>query len=540
MQIMNESSFKIKAYRRAAGSIYHWEEDIRHMYEQDRLYEIPGVGRSIKTMIEEIISEGTCQYHEDLLQEVPKGVLDMLKVPGLGHRAVQQIYRELGVTNLDELEAAASLHRIRNLSGMGIKTELNILKGIESLRKDQDRVTLGKARPEAFALLHEVQELNMVIQAAVVGSIRRGKSLIGDIDILVSTEDETMVKRKVRNFSAVAGIVKDEPGCIGGQLKSGIPFEIIVVAPSDYYHSLVWTTGSKQHRAKLFQGINREDLKDLSSEEEVYQALRSAYIPPELREDQGEIEAARKGTLPELVKREDIRGDLHLHTLWSDGSQDINAVAEKARQMGYEYIAITDHSKALAISNGLDKERLQAQGKLIDKINQENDDIRILKGIEVDILKDGSLDLDDEILKDLDLVIASIHSNFRLDREKQTERIISAMQNEHVSVFGHLSGRLLNRRPPYEFDLDKVLEAAAKYNVALEINAHPDRLDIDEAIANQARKMGIRIVINSDAHHPGEMDNMDYGLFTARRAGLEPSDLLNTMPVKEMLNFIKE
>ena len=277
----------------------------------------------------------------------------------------------------------------------------------------------------------------------------------------------------------------------------------------------------------------------MGSEAEVYQALGLAYIPPELREDQGEFEAARRGILPHLLKREDIKGDLHMHTLWSDGSYDIYAMVEKARQLGYSYIAISEHSKSLTISNGLDEERLRAQGKLIDQINQELEDIQVLKAIEVDVLKDGQLDLDDEVLKELDLVIAAIHSHFRLDKEEQTRRIIKAMQNEHVHVFAHLSGRLLNRRSAYEFDIEKVLAAAAEHKVALEINANPDRLDVDENIARQAKSLGIPIVINTDAHHTVAMEYMDYGVLTARRGWLEPEDVLNTLPLDEFRQVLK-
>lgn len=476
---------------------------------------------------------------EELFQSVPPGVLTMLEVPGLGHRSVRQIYQELGVQNLDELEAAAKSQRIRTLPGMGAKTEQNILEGISQLREQGDRITLGAARPEALALLQEIQNLEGVLHAQITGSIRRGKSLVGDIDILAAAENEALIKRKLKILPRIYSIEKDSAGCLAGRLNSGHPFELIMVSPADYYHSLVWTTGSKQHRSKLFAGIDRSRFKDLGSEAEVYQALGLAYIPPELREDQGEFEAARRGILPHLLKREDIKGDLHMHTLWSDGSYDIYAMVEKARQLGYSYIAISEHSKSLTISNGLDEERLRAQGKLIDQINQELEDIQVLKAIEVDVLKDGQLDLDDEVLKELDLVIAAIHSHFRLDKEEQTRRIIKAMQNEHVHVFAHLSGRLLNRRSAYEFDIEKVLAAAAEHKVALEINANPDRLDVDENIARQAKSLGIPIVINTDAHHTVAMEYMDYGVLTARRGWLEPEDVLNTLPLDEFRQVLK-
>lgn len=536
---MGESTFKIKAYDRAATSVFRLDEDIEQLYRQDRLYDIPGVGKSIKTIIEEILQTGSSSYLEELFQLIPPGVLHMLKIPGLGHRSVRQIYQELGVQNLDELEVAAQLQRIRTLPGMGAKTEQNILEGIASLREHKDRIILGAARPEALALLQEIQGLEDVLYAEITGSIRRGKSLVGDIDILVAAENEALIKRKLKILPRVYSIEKDSPGCLAGRLNSGHPFEVIMVSPADYYHSLVWTTGSKAHRSKLFTGIDRGSLQDLGSEAELYQDLGLDYIPPELREDQGEFEAARGGTLPHLLKREDIQGDLHLHTLWSDGSYDIYAMVEKARQLGYRYIAISEHSKSLTISNGLDEERLRAQGKLIDQINQEIEDIQVLKAIEVDVLKDGQLDLDDEVLKDLDLVIAAIHSHFRLGKEEQTRRIIKAMQNEHVHVFAHLSGRLLNRRSAYEFDLEKVLAAAAEHNVALEINANPDRLDVDENIARQAKSLGIRMVINSDAHHIVAMEYMDYGVLTARRGWLEPEDVLNTLPLDELKQVLK-
>jgi DNA polymerase (family 10) len=329
------------------------------------------------------------------------------------------------------------------------------------------------------------------------------------------------------------------PDYIAGQLSFGIKVEVIMVEPPHFYGALAWTTGSKEFRDRVWEGIEPDRFANLASEEEVFKVIRLSFIPPEMRENQGEIELAQQGAIPRLVEAADIKGDLHVHSDWSDGGAKIQETVTQARLLGYSYVAITDHSQSLGISGGLNEQRLSQQGKVIDAINQELDDFHVLKGIEVDILKTGRLDFDDEVLEKLDVVVASIHSNFKLDKETQTDRIIQAIKSDQVDIIGHLTGRLLNRRSGYELDIEPVLQAAAQYQVALEINSHPDRLDIDEHISRQAREMGIKIAINSDAHHQEDLKLLHYGIISARRGWLQAEDVLNTMDYDSLITYLR-
>lgn len=542
LQIKEDNLFKVRAYRKAARSIYHLDENIHSLHQTDKLGDIPGVGKAVKQKIEEMLQYGTCEYYQKLLDEVPEGVLDMLSLPGIGHKTVKTIYEQTGIDNLEELYQAAQKREIRNLPGMGAKTEYNIKKGFEMLRQNSGKVTLGVALPLAEELRDYLLESKVVEEASLVGSIRRGKPLVSDIDILVAALNYEKIYDKVSNYRELKKIdPPDEKGqCISGKLVFNISFEVIVVPPPDYFHSLVWTTGSKSFRETVFSGVDRNSLSGLASEEAVFTRLNLDFIPPQIRENRGEIEAARAHKLPQLLTSADIKGDLHVHSNWSDGAATVQDMAAAAQKLNYNYLAITDHSKSLPISGGVDENRLSAQSKLIDQLNIELDDFKILKGIEVDILKDGQLDFNDDVLEELDVVIASIHSNFKLDREKQTDRIVNAIKNQHVDIIGHLSGRLLNRRSGYEVDLDTVLENAAKNKVALEINSHPDRLDVDEDTARLAVECGVKIAINSDAHHPDDLRLLKYGVLNARRGWLKAADVINTWDLDDLTDYLKE
>ncbi|MDD2620677.1 MAG: DNA polymerase/3'-5' exonuclease PolX [Syntrophomonadaceae bacterium] len=540
LQIKNENPFKIQTYRKAANSIYHLDEDINTLKEANRIKEIPGVGKAVKAKIEEMIEKGRCEYYERLTDEVPAGVLEMLSLPGIGHKTVKTIYEQLGIDNLDDLLQAAEERKIRNLPGMGGKTEYNIKKGMELLRQNGGKVTLGLALPLAENFRDFLLESKAVEKASIVGSIRRGKSLVSDIDILVCSVSYLEVLQKVNSYKGLVKILENDPSCIKGLLTHHIEFEVIIVPPQDYFSSMVWTTGSKAHRQILFEDIRYSPLLEINNENDFYNHLGMDYIPPELRENCGEIELAAAHKLSPLLSIEDIKGDLHIHSNWSDGAHEIKEMAAAAKSLNYSYIAITDHSKSLAISGGLNEERIRTQQLVIDKLNEEEEDFQILRGSEVDILKDGSLDYDDELLKGLDVVIASVHSNFKLDKEKQSERIMQAAKNKHVDIIAHLTGRLLNRRSAYELDLDRILETAAKNNTILEINAHPDRLDIDENIARQAKEMGIKMAVNSDAHHKQDLGLMRYGVTSARRGWLAPEDVVNTWEKEALFNYLRE
>jgi DNA polymerase (family 10) len=410
------------------------------------------------------------------------------------------------------------------------------------LNQRTGKVTLGMALPLAQDLCDYLLTLDIVEKASIVGSVRRGKPLVSDIDVLVATRSYERVKEKVANYKGINTIVNEEEDCIKGILKYNIEFEVILVAPDDYSVKLLWTTGSKEHRTKLASefGFVENKFAGTTSELEIYKKLGLDYINPELREDKGEVEAAGKGQLPDLIEIADIKGDLHIHSNWSDGANKIQEMVETARLMGYSYLAITDHSKSLPISGGLNEIRLMAQSGVIDEINKNEKDFFVLKGIEVDILRDGRLDFESDILSQLDIVIASVHSNFKLDREKQTERIINAIRNPHVNIIGHLSGRLLNRRSGYEIDVERILEEAALNHVALEINSHPDRLDIDEDTARKAKSMGIKIAINSDAHDKNELKLQMYGIINARRGWLEKDDIINTWDKQRLMQFLRK
>ena len=540
LQFKDENPFKIKAYRSAANSIYHLDEDIQYLYQKKRLDEIPGVGKAIKAKIEEMVEKDSCEYYEKLLLEVPSGLLDMLSIPGVGFKTIKAVYEKLGITNREELLQAALEKKIRALPGMGGKTEYSIIKGIEMLEQTSDKNTLGFVLPMAEELLTHVRSYEQVLEASLAGSIRRGKPLVTDIDIVVAAEEEAAVRSKIINYREVKKIDSSEPGYVKGTLKFDIPFELIIVPPSDFCSVLFSATGSKEHVARLITNSGLSIIGNCKSENEVYERFHLEFIPPELRENQGEIEAAANKNLPQLVQLSDLRGDLHSHSHWSDGANQITEMAEAARSLNYSYLAVTDHSRSLPISGGLNEERLKAQGEEIDRLNQQWDDFVIYKGTEVDVLKDGSLDFSSEILKSLDIVVASIHTNFNLDKEKQTERIIKAIKDDNVDIIGHLSGRLLNRRPAYELDFDKVLDTAAKNQVILEINSHPDRLDIDAALARRASKYGIKIAINSDAHHKNDLKLVKYGIMNARRGWLEKGDIVNTWTQDELTKYIKE
>jgi len=539
LQFKDENPFKVRAYRQAASSIYHLDEDLHYLYEKERLDEIPGVGKAIKSKIEELLTKGTCEYYETLLREVPEGLFEMLAIPGVGFKTIKILYEKLGISNREELLLAAQDKRIRVLPGMGGKTEYSIIKGIDMLDKTSDKNTLGFVLPIAEDLLEYLRECPQVLLSSLVGSIRRGKPLVTDIDILAASHAEDLVRAYATKYRSAKKILTSEPGHIAGHLQFNIPFEIIIVAPEDYYSGLLRSTGSKEHVDRLLRDRSAAILRNVPSEAEIYKRCQLQYIPPELREDQGEFEAAAQSGIPHLVDLADLQGDLHVHSSWSDGASNISEMVEAARKLKYSYLAITDHSRSLAISGGLNEERLLAQGKEIDQMNKQWHDFKVFRGTEVDIMKDGTLDFSAELLQELDVVIASIHTNFHLDKEQQTTRIIAAIKDENVDMIGHMSGRLLNRRPAYELDVDRILEEAANNQVVLEINSHPDRLDIDAEIARKAKEYGIKVSVNSDGHHKNDLNLVRYGILNARRGWLEKTDVINCLSRQEIMKYFR-
>ncbi|HHV77285.1 MAG TPA: DNA polymerase/3'-5' exonuclease PolX [Syntrophothermus lipocalidus] len=539
LDILGENPFKARAYRQVANHIYRMETDLHEVSKHHGLEGIPGAGKAIRAKLQELLETGDLKYYRELQEKVPPGVLEMLAIPGLGPKTVGAIYAQTGIDTLEKLYRAAQEKRIRELPGMGAKTEYNIKKGIEMLRSTRDSFNLGTVLPLALEFKNFLSGFDCVQIVEITGSVRRGKPVVGDIDILVGSAEEEAVREKVRRFRRVQEITEEKPGHVKGRLRPGIVFEVLIVPFGEFWRALVISTGSKTHREQIQPALDTFDCSSAHSEEDVYRLLSMQYIPPELREGRGEIELARNFALPHLVTLEDIKGDLHIHTDWSDGAHSLREMVAAAAKLGYSYMAVTEHSRSLAVSRGLDVERLLAQGKLVEELNRENDGFKILTGIEVDILKDGSLDLPDEVLANLDVVIASIHSHFRLSRAEQTERVLKAVENPHVDIIGHLTGRLLGRRPGYEIDIEAVLKAAAQTRTALEINSYPDRLDIDEETAFKAKAKGIKIAISSDAHHRADLGLIKYGVINARRGWLSKEDVLNTLETEELMAYLR-
>lgn len=539
LEIIGENPYKIRAYRKASNSICQLSEDLEDIWQQGRLLTIDGIGKAIQSKVEEILRTGTLTYHQDLLRQVPRGVLKMLALPGMGPRTVRIIHEHLGITNLDDLLEAAKARRIRELPGLGAKTEYNIKKGMEMLRSIGETVTLGTVFPLAQDFCAFLASGDGIDSAELVGSIRRRKPVVHDIDILVASTQPEMVQKRISRYRKLKSLDEATDEVIKGQLGLGFRFEVIVVTPADYSMAFLLATGSKEHREVLLKRLQEAGVTSGNSEAEIYQSIGMQWIPPELRENRGEIEQASRHRLPSLISQSELNGDLHLHTDWTDGAHHLEQMVKQARTMGYSYIAITDHSQSLKISRGLDEKRLHEQLHMIARMNQELKDFRILSGIEVDIMRDGTLDFPDEILEQLDVVVASIHSSFHLTIEEQTQRILSAINNPNVDIIGHLTGRLLNRRAGYQVDVDEVIKAASRRGTALEINAHPDRLDISEEVAFKAKQEGVKVAINSDAHQVSDMLLMEYGVFNARRGWLEARDIINTWPLEELLRYFK-
>lgn len=553
LELKGENVFKIRAYHRAARAVVNMTEDLADVMARGELDRIPGVGEHIAKKLRELLTTGQLAYYEGLKVEIPAGLVEITNIPGIGAKMAQQLYQKLGISSVDELEAAARARKIRELPGLGSKTELNILRGIDMLRTKGGRTIISIADSVAQGFLGFIRSLPGVHHAEVAGSTRRMKDTIGDIDVVAAAEDPAAVIEIFVHHPQVSTILAQGDTKASIITIIGLQVDLIVVQHDQFWSALHHFTGSKEHNVRLRELARHKGLKineygvfrvadnerlPVTGEADIYRHLGLAYMPPELREDTGEIEAARDNTIPDLVSQAHIKGDLHIHSDWSDGVNTIEQIVGRAVEIGYEYIAVTDHSKSLAVAKGLSVERLQKQDAMIDRINTENKNITVLKGIEADILANGDLDYPDEILAAKDIVIASVHSGFRQESEKITGRIISAIKNEHVDILAHPTGRLIGRRDPYAVDMDRVLEAAVKYNTVLEINSSPDRLDINDHYARKAKEFGIKIAVNTDAHEIRRMDEMKYGVGTARRGWLTPGDIVNTLPPADLKKFL--
>jgi DNA polymerase (family 10) len=556
LELQGDNPFRIRSYQNAARILADMSESIAQMVRDGRdLEEIPGIGSGISKKIVEIVESGKLRFLEEQMAKVPAGLPDLLRVEGLGPKKVKLFHDRLGIDSLDKLEEAAKGGKLRELDGMGARSEEKILKGIENLRRGLGRFKLSVGVSYAEALVDYLRKVKGVKRLEPSGSLRRRCETIGDLDILAICAKNSPIMDKFTTYDDVEEVIAKGETKSSVRLRCGMQVDVRVLEAGSFGSGLQYFTGSKAHNIALRSRANDRGLK-LSeygvfeiqtdrkvagkSEEEVYKALDLPLIPPELREDRGEIEAAEKGKLPKLIELSDIRGDLQMHTRESDGKDTIEEMVEAAKKLGYEYIAITEHSKAVRIANGLDEKRLAEHLKRIDKVNAKLSGFRVLRGIEVDILGDGSLDLSDDILKECEVVVASVHSRFAMEEREMTQRIIRALKNPNVNFLGHPTGRLILEREPYKVDLKEVIKAAIDNNVILEINAYPDRLDLNDVNARMAKEMGARLSISTDAHSKLQLVMMKYGVFTARRAWLEAKHVVNTLAVGRLLKAVSK
>jgi DNA polymerase (family X) len=555
LEIHGANEYRVRAYRNAARNISYLSQDLAIMVRQgEDLTKLPGIADDLAGKIKEIIRTGHLSALEELKKTIPEGLIDITHIVGLGPKRAFRLYYDLGITSVEELEKAAREGKVKELSGFGIKTEQSILADIERRgeMRNGKRILLSSAEGIVQPLLAYLWESSGVSQVEVAGSYRRGVETVGDLDILVTFDKNSDVMDRFVAYDGVENVISKGPTRATILLRHGFQIDLRAVPEESYGAALHYFTGSKPHsiairkmgmrrRLKINEyGVFKGDkLIAGKTEEEGYEQVGLPYIEPELRENQGEIEAAKGGNLPDLITLENIRGDLHIHTNLSDGRSSLEQMAYAAQEKGYEYLAVTEHSKRLSVAHGINQARLAERIKEIDNLNRKLKNIILLKSIEVDILEDGSLDLSKEILEKLDLVICSVHHKFNLSREKQTERIIRAMQHPYFIILAHPSGRLINEREPYDVDMERLIRAARETGCVLELNAQPDRLDLEDIYCKMARDMGVMVAISSDAHSVDELNFMRYGVIQGRRGWLEPGNVLNSRrwpELKMMLN----
>ncbi|HSJ80256.1 MAG TPA: DNA polymerase/3'-5' exonuclease PolX [Thiobacillus sp.] len=553
LEIQGANPFRIRAYRNAARTLGELPQSARSLLEKgEDLTRLPGIGADLAEKIREIVMTGRCSLLERLRRDLPPAVTELLRIPGLGPKRVKTLYHDLEVQTAEQLIRAARDGRIRALPGFGEKTELNILQAVEAHASQTRRFKLAVAAQYADALAAFLQAVPGVGQVTLAGSFRRMRETVGDLDILVTAAAGSPVMERFTGYDEVAEVLSVGSTRASVVLKSGLQVDLRVVAQASYGAALCYFTGSKAHNIAIRRSAQKLGLKlneygvfrgseRIAGEDEasVYKSVGLPWIPPELREDRGEIEAARGGRLPRLVELADLRGDLHAHTKATDGHDSLRDMALAAKTLGLEYLAITEHSRHLAVAHGLDPLRLARQCDEIDRLNPELDGITLLKGIEVDILEDGSLDLPDEVLGRLDLVVGAVHSQFQLSRAKQTQRILRAMDHPHFTLLAHPSGRLIDRREPYDVDMLRIIRHAKDRGCFLELNAHPDRLDLLDSHCQMAKEEGVLVSINSDAHSTFDFSNLKYGVGQARRGWLEKDDVLNTRPLAALRRLLK-
>ena len=553
LEITGGNQYKVRAYRRAAMNIEGLSKRIEDIYREDEkgLREIPGVGEGIAKKIKEIIKTGRLKKHQELLKKVPPELLELTQITGVGPKHLKALMDGLNVKNVDDLERVCKEHKVRELEGFGQITEEKILVALKEYRGSKGRIKLNEAYSYGNSIVDYLKRgEDKIDRVEIAGSLRRGVETIGDIDILVSTKDVNEIMDKFTKYPEVKEVLSKGRTKSSVVLRSGLQVDLRNIKKSEFGSALVYFTGSKLHNIHIRKMAKSKGLKvneygvfkgkrllGSRTEEDVYKSIGLRFILPELREDRGEIEAASRGKLPRLIELKDIKGDLHMHTKASDGAHTIAEMAKEAKDRGYEYIAITEHSKAVKVAGGLNEKELAEHIKRIDKENKRIKGINILKGIEVDIKEDGKLDLDDSILSELDIVIAAIHSKFNMPEDKMTDRILKAFDNRYVNILAHPTGRLIAKRNPYPLDLERVFKEAKERGIIMELNSYPDRLDLKDVHCKMAKEIGVKIIISTDAHTKQQLDNIRYGVITARRGWLEKEDVLNTL---EFNRFMKE
>ena len=561
LEIDAQDSFRIRSYRNAAQAIEALPQQISELIgEPKKVLEIPGIGKGMLINLQEIFKEGRLSIHAELLKKYQPSMLELLKIQGLGPKTIALIWSAYKISDLAGVERLAREGKLHELPRMGEKQEKNILKAIEDYRRIAGRFLLDAAEREAEKITEHLRKFPGIENITPAGSLRRGRETVGDLDILVtgkiccSEEDRQKLIEHIVKLPGLMEVIARGDNKISFRLRGGMQVDVRLLSPESFGAAMQYFTGSKAHNVALRQRalkmgytLSEYSLADVETgkpvagktEAEIYAKLKLDYIPPEMRENLGEIDAAADYSLPLLIAERDLQGDVHMHTIETDGRNTIEEMAEAAKERSYKYMAITDHSKNLAFANGLDDKRALEHIQRIRKANEKIEGIKIFAGIEVDILADGALDLSDSVLEQMDIVIASVHSHFNQSSAEMTERLLKAVENPNTSLIGHPTGRLLLRRDAYAFDLDVILKAAAQKKVAMELNAYPDRLDLCDTHLRRAKELGVKIVINTDSHHTSHLEKIHYGVLQARRAWLTKEDVLNTLPVQKFAKAMK-
>ena len=562
LQIRGDIIHRVLSYRRAGETIRDLPRDLRAIAAEGTLTDLPNIGKTLAEKIEEMLDTGELEFYNRLADEIPPTLVDIMHINGVGPKKAKLFWDELDITTVEQLKTAAEENKLAGLKGMGAKSEQKILDGIEALSRRTGRTPIGVALPAAQAILDQLLALPESIEGAIAGSIRRGRPTIGDVDLLIASDNAAPIMDTFVNMENVARVLGHGPTKSSVELLNGLQVDVRVLEKARWGTALNYFTGSQAHNVRLREmalkqgySLNEHALRPVdadgeliddesghilcATEEELYERVGLPYISPELREDAGEFEAAQAGKLPHLIVIDDIQADLHMHTTWSDGKLSVTEMAEAARARGRQYIVITDHSQYSAIANGLSVERLMEQQQEVRQVDEAmGPDFRVFHGIEMDIRSDGTLDYPDEVLAQLDFVIASLHFSLRQERSVITRRLLNAIENPHVDLIGHPRGQLIEQREPADLDMDVVFEAALKHDTALEINANPARLDLEAQYARRAVDMGVKLSINTDAHREDQMDLLSFGVLTARRGWVEAQHVINTWPLARFAEWI--